>query len=158
MHTVSLCLCVNKRIDIWTVLQILRQASCCLCVWMTIWQLSPRLQEPVGTCLRWSTVSRRGGMDGEMTELTERDQKSRLHQTKFNGNSSMFLARRPRLYRRKEIRCGLISVCSTLREEQLVSHEIIYELYKTSYQLLAIYFKTAVENRWKLDDVLFTSI
>lgn len=95
MHTVSLCLCVSKHIDIWTVLQILRQASCCLCVWMTIWQLSPRLQEPVGTRLHWSAVSRRGGMEGEMTELTERDQKFRLHQTKFNGNSSMFLARRP---------------------------------------------------------------
>lgn len=73
MHTVSLCLCVSKRIDIWTVLQNLRQASCCLCVWMTIWQLSPRLQEPVGTRLRWSAVSRQGGMDGEMTELTERE-------------------------------------------------------------------------------------
>lgn len=88
MRTVSrlrerMCVCVCKRIDIWTVFQNLCAGKLLLVRTDDDLVIIARLQEPVGTRLGWSAASRQGGMDREMTDLTEQNRKMVIASTQI---------------------------------------------------------------------------
>lgn len=83
MCVVCVCERASERIDIWTVFQNLCAGKLLLVRMDDDLVIIARLQEPVGTRLGWSAASRQGGMDREMTGLTEQNRKMAIASTQI---------------------------------------------------------------------------